>query len=90
MLAAQLKDLQVTPASKGSKASQAPVHGSKVRVPAKNSVSFWSLEENEKLLAIVQSIEPFSWKCVAKSFENRSGFACQKRYERLTKSRKDL
>ena len=95
MLAARLKDLQVTPTSieitnKGLKVPQAHIHGPKLGVPARISGSLWLPAEDEKLLRIVQSVGPFNWKDVAHSFETRSWFACQKRYEKLAKSHKDF
>jgi hypothetical protein len=44
----------------------------------------WSSAEDERLLSIVQKMEPLIWARVAESFEKRSPFACRKRFEKVT------
>jgi hypothetical protein len=43
----------------------------------------WSSTEDERLLTVVQKTEPLNWARVAESFEKRSPFACQKRFEKV-------
>jgi hypothetical protein len=45
----------------------------------------WSPIEDEKLLHVVQTMKSTDWKHVAHSLGGRAPFACQKRYEKLTR-----
>lgn len=51
----------------------------------KNSkvASEWSPAEDKKLLSVVQTTNPCKWERVAESIDNRSAWACQKRYEKV-------
>jgi len=45
----------------------------------------WSSAEDERLLSVVQKTQPLDWARVAESFEKRSPFACQKRFEKVAR-----
>jgi hypothetical protein len=57
------------------------------------SDNVWSLEEDEILQHTVQTMESTTgstnWKLVASAFEERVPFACENRWKKLIKPRKD-
>jgi nitrate reductase alpha subunit len=52
------------------------------------SGKLWSAAEDEMLLQVVQTMRPPKWKDVAQYFY-RDDWACQNRYEKLMKKRKN-
>ena len=81
-----------TPISK-SLVSKAPRSNKKKKGQTPKSEKGWSPEEDEKLQHTVQTMESTTgstnWKLVASAFEERVPFACENRWKKLIKSRKD-
>jgi hypothetical protein len=47
-------------------------------------VNEWSPAEDQRLVDIVQTMRPVRWKQVALHFSNRSDYACEKRFEKVS------
>jgi hypothetical protein len=61
-------------------------NGGKKKKNASKAVNLWSPAEDQKLLGILQTMQPIKWKQVAESFPTRSDYACRRRYEEHLKS----